>query len=344
MSVVVTGSPVQCARPVGRAFSLMAQRRRHSRGRCATLTGVPRLFLCCVAFACAVAAWPAGAAVAVLSAGAPGLLPGAREALDANIHRSLAGAGVDVLPLDRTARFIKDAVDAGLSCSLTEDDCALRAAVAAGADAVVVPRVIRVDNRVVMVLRQLALDGAPPRGAAGVVEEGTGADDSMLQLARRLLDPAAAPTTPLPVPFTVTPADAVLTVDGRLQDRRELKAGVLWLNPGAHLVRASAPGHEAADVVIDVRAETLPEPRSVVLQRGFPALAGVGIGVAAVAGVVAGAGAVGAGVAEALLSQPLDPGLRETTQTTGRLFVATVAVGLVGIAGGATLAVVGFNE
>jgi hypothetical protein len=344
VSVVVTGSPVQYARPVGRAFSLEARRRRHGWSRCARLARVSRLWFLCVAFAWAVAARPAGAAVAILSAEAPGLLPGAREALDANIHRALAGAGVDVLPLDRTARFIKDAVDAGLSCNLNEDDCALRAAVAAGADVVVVPRVVRVDNRVVMVLRQLSLDGSAPRGAAGVVEEGTGADASMLQLARRLLDPAAAPETPLPVPFTVTPIDAVLTVDGRLQDSRERKAGVLWLHPGAHLVRASAPGYEAADVVIDVRADTLPEPRSVILQRGFPALAGVGIGVAAVSGVIAGAGAVGAGVAEALLSQPLDPGLRETTQTTGRLFVATAIVGVVGIVGGATLAFVGFNE
>ncbi len=303
-----------------------------------------RLLTLTVALALALPAAPADAAVAVLSAEAPGLLPGAREALDASIHRALAGAGVDVLPLDRTARFIKDAVDAGLSCSLTEDDCALRAAVAAGADAVVVPRVVRVDNRVVMVLRQLTLDGAPARGAAGVVEEGPGADVSLLQLARRLRDPAAAPETPLPVPLTVEPADAVLTVDGRLQDSRELRAGVLWLTPGAHLVRASAPGHEAADIVVDVRADALPEPRTLTLQRGFPALAGVGIGVAAVSGVVAGAGAVGAGVAEALLSQPLEPGLRETTQTTGRLFVGAAVVGLIGIAGGATLAVVGFNE
>lgn len=294
--------------------------------------------------AVALPATPAAAAVAVLSAEAPGLLPGAREALDASIHRALTGAGVDVLPLDRTARFIKDAVDAGLSCSLIEDDCALRAAVAAGADAVVVPRVVRVDNRVVMVLRQLTLDGTPGRGAAGVVEEGPGADASLLQLARRLRDPAAARETPLPVPLTVEPADAVVTVDGRLQDSRERRAGVLWLNPGAHLVRASAPGHDAADIVVDVRADALPDPRTLSLQRGFPPLAGVGIGVAAVSGVVAGAGAVGTGVAEALLSQPLDPGLRETTQTTGRLFVGAAVVGLIGIAGGATLAVVGFNE
>lgn len=302
-----------------------------------------RLLTLTVALALTASA-PAAAAVAVLSAEAPGLLPGAREALDATIHRALVGAGVDVLPLDRTARFIKDAVDAGLSCSLTEDDCALRAAVAAGADAVVVPRVVRVDNRVVMVLRQLSLDGAPARGAAGVVEEGPGGDASLLALARRLKDPAAAPDTPLPVPLMVEPADAVLTVDGRLQDSRELRAGVLWLAPGAHLVRASAPGHDAADIVIDVRGDTLPEPRTLTLQRGFPALAAVGIGVAAVSGVIAGAGAVGAGVAEALLAQPLEPALRETTQTTGRVFVGAAIVGIVGIAGGATLAVVGFNE
>jgi hypothetical protein len=339
---VVADAPVHCARPLGRAFS-SGPEHRHTRGRYARLRTVSRLLLT-LTFALALPASPAAAAVAVLSADAPGLLPGAREAFDASIHRALAGAGVDVLPLDRTARFIKDAVDAGLSCSLTEDDCALRAAIAAGADAVVVPRVVRVDNRVVMVLRQLFLDGTPARGVAGVVEEGPGAAASLLALARRLQEPDAAPATPLPVPLSVEPADAVLTVDGRLQDRRELQAGVLWLLPGPHLVRASAPGYDGADVVIDVRSDTLPEPRVLTLQRGFPTLAALGIGVAAVSGVMAGAGAVGAGIAEALLAQPLEPGLRETTQTTGRVLVGAAVVGLVGIAGGATLAVVGFNE
>lgn len=305
---------------------------------------VPRRLAAFLTIALALAGRPAAAAVAVLSAEAPGLLPGAREALDANIHGALAGAGVDVLPLDRTARFIKDAVDAGLSCSLTEDDCALRAAVAAGADAVVVPRVVRIDDRVVMVLRLLSLDGAPARGAAGIVEEAPGVAPGLTALARRLLDPTAAPPTPLPVPLIVEPTDAVLTVDGRLQDSRELRAGVLWLDPGPHLVRASAPGYDAADIVVDVRGDALPEARTLTLQRGFPALAGIGIGVAAISGVIAGAGAVGAGVAEALLAQPLDPGLRQTAQTTGRVFIGAAAIGLVGIAGGATLAVVGFNE
>lgn len=281
--------------------------------------------------------------VAVLPADAPGLLPGACEALDAAIHQALARAGVDVQPVERTARFIKDAVDAGLDCNLIEDDCALRAGVAAGADAVVVPRASRVDNRSVMVLRLLHVDGSSPRGAAGRLEEGPSADDSLVGLARRLLDDTAAPKTPLPVPLVVEPRGAVLTVDGRLQDSRESAAGVLWLLPGPHLVRVSMDGYDAAQIVVDVPADRLLEARSVVLERGFPTLAAIGIGVATVGGVVAGASALGTGVAEALLAQPLDPGLRSTTQTTGRVFVGAVIVGAVAIAGGATLAVVGFN-
>jgi hypothetical protein len=281
--------------------------------------------------------------VAVLPADAPGLLPGAREALDAAIHQALTRAGVDVQPVERTARFIKDAVDAGLDCNLTEDDCALRAGVAAGADAVVVPRTSRVDNRSVMVLRLLHVDGTPPRSAAARLEEGPGADDALVDLARRLRDPAAAAPTPLPVPLVVEPAGALITVDGRLQDSRESAAGVLWLLPGPHLVRVSADGFDPAQIVVDVPADRLLESRSVVLERGFPALAGIGIGMATVGGVVAGAGAVGTGVAEALLAQPLDVGLRATTQTTGRVFVGVAIVGAVAIASGATLAVVGFN-
>jgi hypothetical protein len=165
---------------------------------------VPRCLAASLTIALALAGQPA-AAVAVLSAEAPGLLHGAREALDANIHGTLASAGVDVLPLDRTARFIKDAADACLACSLTEDDCALRAAVAAGADAVVVPRVVRIDDRVVMVLRQLSLDGAPAGGAAGIVEEAPGVAPGLTALARRLRDPTAAPPTPLPLPLAVEP-------------------------------------------------------------------------------------------------------------------------------------------
>lgn len=286
---------------------------------------------------------PVGPA-AVLPADAPGLLPGAREALDATIVAALKQAGLNVLPPERTARFIKDAVDAGLNCSLADDDCALRAGVAAGADAVVLPRAIRVDDRLVMVLRLLSLDGTPPRAAAARLD-----DDALpagiTALAERLRNPSLQPpSTPLPVFVEVVPADAVITVDGRLLDRRETEQGHIWLVPGTHLLRLSAPGFDSTQVVVDVPADRLLPSRRIELGRGFPALAAVGLGVAAVGGVVLGAGGLGTGIAELLLAQPLDPGLRNTTQTTGRILIGTAVVGAVAVAGGAALAVVGFGE
>jgi hypothetical protein len=57
-----------------------------------------------------------------------------------------------------------------------------------------------------------------------------------------------------------------------------------------------------------------------------------------------GAGGIGAGIAELLLSQPLDSSLRATTETSGRVLIGAAVVGVVAVSGGATLAVVGFGE
>jgi hypothetical protein len=289
------------------------------------------------------AAPPAAAAVAVLPADAPGTLPGAKEALDASIAAKISAAGFDTLPQDRTARFIKSAVDAGLDCSLNEDDCALRAAVAAGADAVVVTTVTRVDGAQVAVMRLLFLDESQPRrGVAARL--GDDLDAGLLALAQRLNNKDAGPPTPLPVPLALEPKDAVVTVDGRLQDRGEEASSMVWLMPGPHLLRVSAPGYESVQVVVEVKDDSLLAPRTISLTPGFPALSAVGVGVAAVGGVVLGAGAIGVGVAELVLAQPLDLGLRNTTQTAGRVFIGASVVGTVAVAGGAALAVFGFGE
>ncbi len=300
------------------------------------------LLASCLTLGCLLAT-PAGAAIAVLPADAPGTLPGAREALDASIAAQVALAGFEILPPERTARFIKSAVEAGLDCSLSEDDCALRAAVAAGADAVVLTSITRVDGAQVAVMRLLPLDETLPRPAAAG-RLGDNVDLGLLQLAQRLKDPQAAPTTPLPVSLVLEPADAVVTVDGRLQDRGESASSMLWLTPGPHLLRVSAPGFESAQIVVDVKSDELLPPRTIALTPGFPTLSAVGLAVAAGGGVVLGAGAIGVGVAEFVLSQPLEVGLRNTTQTAGRVFIGAGVVGAVAVAGGATLAVVGFSE
>jgi hypothetical protein len=277
-----------------------------------------------------------------LPADAQGLLPGAREALDATLYQALTEAGFTLLPAERTARFIKDAVDAGLDCSVADDDCALRAGAAAGADLVVVPRAVRVGERLVMVLRLLSLDAVPVMAAGRIDDKGVAT--SVRDVAARLVGPEAAPTTPLPVAIDVSPKDAVVTVDGRLLDRAEAKGVHVWLVPGPHLLRVSAPGYEATQLVVDVPSTHLLEPRRVELERSFPALAAVGFGVAAVGGVIVGAGGIGAGIAELLLSQPLDTVLRKTTETSGRVLIGAAVVGVVAVSGGAALAVAGFSE
>ena len=281
---------------------------------------------------------------AVLPADAAGLLPGAREALDAALLTALRNAGLQVLPPERTARFIKDAVDAGLNCSLADDDCALRAAVAAGADAVVLARAVRIDERLVMVLRLLSVDGSPPRAVAGPVDD-VGLANGMTGLARRLRDPELpTPATPLPVPVEVVPHDAVVTVDGRQTDEQQSRHGHVWLVPGTHVVQVSAPGFEGTRVVIDVPADRILPARRIELARGFPPLAAVGLGVAVVGGVVLGAGGIGTGIAELLLAQPLEQGLRTTTRSTGQIFMGTAVVGALAITGGAAVAFVGLGE
>lgn len=306
-----------------------------------------------LAFACAWSSTASAAAgadstsfgpTAVLPADAAGLLPGAREALDAALLTALRNAGLQVLPPERTARFIKDAVDAGLNCSLADDDCALRAGVAAGADAVVLARAVRIDERLVMVLRLLSVDGSPPRAVAGTVDD-VGLANGITVLARRLRDPGLpTPATPLPVPLEVVPVDAVVTVDGRPRDEQPGRHGHVWLVPGTHVVQVSAPGFADTQVVIDVPADRILPARRIELARGFPPLAAIGLGVAVVGGVVLGAGGIGTGIAELLLAQPLERGLRTTTQSTGQILMGTAVVGALAITGGAAVALVGLGE
>ena len=297
-------------------------------------------FLACLTVG---AAGPARAELAVLPTEAPGMLPGAKEALDADLYEALVAAGFAIQPQERTAAFIKDAVAAGLDCSLMEDDCALRAAVAAGADGAVVPRTSRVDGRLVMVLRLLDLEGEAPRGAAAVLDD-TALKASILKLARQLHDPGKVSPSPLPVPLEMSPPEALVSVDGRLRDAAEINARVVWLTPGPHLLTVSAPGYESKQVPLDVAADALPEARRINLEKGFPVMAGIGFGVAAVGGVLLGGGAIGAGAMEALLNQPLDVATRDNTTSAGRVLVATALVGAAAVVGGSVLAVVGFAE
>ena len=284
---------------------------------------------------------PSSAAVAVLAADAPGLLPGAREPLEAAIHTAVVAAGFEAQPQARTARFIKDAVDAGLDCSLVDDECALRAGIAAGADGVIVPQVRRVGERTVVVLRWLALS-TTPRTAAATIDD-TDTAGSLLALARRLQDPAAAPSTVLPILLGLEPADAIVVVAAATESAT-LVNGHVWLDPGPHTLHIAAAGHDTAHIDVVVAADALPASQRITLKKGFPALAGIGLGLAGVGGVLVVGGGIGAGICEVVLSSALEPTTRSSVSNTGRLLVTTAVAGIVVAAVGGTLVFVGLSE
>lgn len=283
---------------------------------------------------------PAMAAVAILPADAPGLLPGAKEGFDSGIRKAVVAAGFDAQPVERTARFIKEAVAAGLDCNLVEDDCALRAGVAAGADGVIAPQIRRVGERTVVVLRWLALD-TPARGAAAVLDEAN-PPTTLMELAKRLQNAEAAPVTALPVKLVTDPEDATIDVDGAPVERQP--SGHVWLMPGRHTLRASASGRASRELVVDVPADRLLDEQRLILERGFPVLAGVGFGLLGVGGIVFATGAAGAGIAEGVLQGGLEPDVRASITTTGQAMVVVGVVGAAMAAVGGVLAVVGLSE
>jgi hypothetical protein len=283
---------------------------------------------------------PVAASVAILPADAPGLLPGAKEALDAGIRTAVVAAGFDVQPADRTARFIKEAVAAGLDCNLVDDDCALRAGVAADTDGVIAPQIRRVGNRTVVVLRWLALD-VQARGAAAVLDDATPAN-ALLALAKRLQDANAAPVTVLPVKLVVEPEEAAIDVDGVPVER--LPTGHVWLLPGQHVLRASASGHASRELVLDVPDDRVLDDQRLVLDRGFPVVAGVGFGMLAVGTIVLATGAAGAGIAEGVLAGSLEPDVRTSVTMTGQIMFGIGVAGATVAAIGGVCAVVGLSE
>ena len=282
------------------------------------------------------------AAVAVLPADGPGLLPGAKESLDAGINVAVKAAGIEAQPQERTARFIKDAVDAGLDCNLADDECALRAGVAAGADGVIVPQVSRIGERTVMVLRWLSLTGEAPRAAAAVLDD-TDTAGSLTALARRLRDPQSAPSTPLPLKLELDPATAVVTVDDGAGPVAFVE-GHVWLPPGAHVIHVSADGYEGTEVAVEVPTDALLADRRVVLVKSFPVVAGVGLGLVGVGGILLVGGGIGAGLAEIVLQSALEPPARDTVTTAGRVSFGVAVVGVIVAAVGGTLAIVGLSE
>jgi hypothetical protein len=274
--------------------------------------------------------------VAVVQIDAPGMLPAAREQLEDEVRNGLAAAGVDVQAGATTSGHVEDAVAAGLSCSLVEETCALKVAVAADVASVVVGRVVGVGAERAIELRLASLDGA---------RRSLASRQAPAAVARRLITGSPAPANDtLPVPLTLSPADAVdavVVVDGAEQPH---KSGTLWLTPGKHRVVVRAAGFDDHVVDVDVDGSHLPAPLSVSLASGFPLLSAVGLVAAGGGVVVAAMGGLLALGAEDALATGVKFDDREGFRVIGQ--AALVAAGLgaaTAIAGGA-VATVGFLE
>ena len=271
--------------------------------------------------------------IAVLQVEAPGLLVGAREELEEQVRQGLRDAGVDVQDGARTAGFVKDAAAAGLACSLNDDECALKVAVAADVDGVVVGRLVSLRGRTALELSLVTLDGA--RAAVA------GSDPPRL-CGRRLKEPSAGPPTPLPQPIVVEPGGGSVVIDGK--DVVVDDSGVVWLSPGAHRLVVVKGGYVSKELVFEVKGDRLPPPVSLVLEKEFPVVTGVGL-------VVAGGGVVVAtvaGLVALLVDQTLASGVTpqevDDARASGLVALGICGVGVVATGAGAALAVVGGLE
>ena len=299
------------------------------------------------------------ATTAMLPLDAPGLLPQARSDLDAGLRDALRTTDALALqPLDRTTRLIAEAVGAGLDCSLTEEPCALRAGLAAEVDSVIMARVDRVADRLVLQLALLDEGGAPPRRVVAVIEppdHDSGA--SVRAAAARLLRGIGAPTV-VPVLIEVDPADAVVVVDGSVTG-----AGVVWLMPGPHQLHVERVDHQPerrdVDVSADVRAAPLrfalkpiassssssssssPPPST---SSAPPPVFLAGVGVASAGALVAVGGAVVAVVVEGLLVEKMSFEDREGLRLIGVASLVAIPVGVVAAGLGSAVGVFGASE
>lgn len=285
-----------------------------------------------------VAAAPASATrVALLQVEAPGLLPAAREQFENEVRAGAKEAGLEVQDGATTRGFVEDAVHAGLACSLADEVCALKVAVAADVDAVIVGRVVATGARSAIELRLINLDGTH-HGVAGT--------DPPRLAARRLVDDDAGPATVVPVPLVLEPQDATLLVDGKptALTSSSSSGGLLWLLPGRHTLNVSAAGSDARDVVVDVPGDRLLPPTTIALDKSFPVLTGVGLVVAGGGAVVAATSGGLALLVDAVLGGGVPRQDLDGFRSVGVFLVVVAATGAAVGIGGAGLAVVGGLE
>jgi hypothetical protein len=181
-----------------------------------------------------------------------------------------------------------------------------------------------------------------PRRVAGRLELSALDDGKSLRSMVQRVVTGKGEATPVPVEIRVTPTEAELFLDGKRVD-----AGVHWLQPGPHAVRAQAPEH--ADLHSDVEVHADGEDNEVALAMTpivveVPVMRYVGLGLVGIGALAVVGGGAAAGVLEWRLSSPQQLTQREQGQLLGRGALVTTAVGAGALAIGGVFAVVGGDE
>jgi hypothetical protein len=244
--------------------------------------------------------------IAMLPLEGPGLLPTAREQLDADVRGALARhpAAQALQALADTSALIAEAETTGLDCLLNDEGCAVRAGLVTEVARVVVARVEKVQGRLVLAAALLDVGGSPARRAVAEVPVGEARAAALDAVVGHLFG-APAPPTQLPLRLAVVPADAAVVIDDRSGARTT--DGVAWLAPGTHTVRASAPGFVPLQTTVAVADDVIPPPVTLALQPEPPVV----LRPAFLGGVALGLVGVGVGVGATVWASQLDAALAE---------------------------------
>ena len=281
---------------------------------------------------------------ALLPLDAPELLPNVRDALDDDVRAGLQALGVDVQAREVTLRSVRDAAGAGLDCTLTSADCAIRVGLVAEVQAVVTVSIASVADR--LVLRGALLDVnqvvAPRRVAAVVVLPGIDGGKSLAHVLARLVT-GTGDAGPLPVRVDVAPPGAALTVDGA-----PAHVGLLWVTPGLHDVTLAHDGYMPFAGALPVREDEPVNTWTLRLeeapQREPPTRLYVGLGLSGAGVLLAGAGAATAAVVEVSLDDAVVWQERLNRRTTGGIALVAAGVGVASLVAGTALAITGAVE
>jgi hypothetical protein len=286
----------------------------------------------------------AGVRAAVMPLAAEALLPSTREALERDLRAAIRSHDVEVQPASETRGHIEEGARSGLDCALTRDECAVRVGLIADVDVVVTAAVEVVAERTVLRAGWLDVHGKAPRRIAGaLVLPAVDGGASLKNLVRLLVEGAGEPVL-VPVRTDVAPPTSALSLDGR-----SAGAGVLWLLPGHHLLRAEAPDRTPLERDLEVRQEGIDEPVLVALpplpvDDPLPVTLAAGLGVGISGAVIGGvAGAVVLFLESDLQRvMPLDE--RRGRQTAGVASVVVAGIGGAMALTGLGLSLVGMSE